>query len=55
MGQHLHSLSRKHQSIPGDSRSWIEPKIKLPLSSGDYLANRDPVLEQVLRLYGSGN
>ncbi len=43
------SLSnRYHESIPGDQREWIEPEIKVELSSQDYFANRDRVLEAVL-------
>ena len=37
-----------HETIPGDRREWIEPDIKLTLSSADYFANRDPLLEKVL-------
>ncbi|HMG71243.1 MAG TPA: hypothetical protein VK544_09030 [Gemmatimonadaceae bacterium] len=37
-----------HETIPGDTREWIEPNIKLTLSSADYFANRDPLLEKVL-------
>jgi len=37
-----------HESIPGDTREWIEPDIKLSLSSVDYFANRDPLLARVL-------
>jgi hypothetical protein len=37
-----------HETIPGDKREWIEPDIKLTLSSGAYFANRDPLLEKVL-------
>jgi hypothetical protein len=37
-----------HESIPGDTRPWIEPRPKVVLSSADYFANRDPVLEAVL-------
>ena len=37
-----------HETIPGDTREWIEPDIKLTLSSADYFANRDPLLEKVL-------
>jgi hypothetical protein len=37
-----------HETIPGDKREWIEPDIKLVLSSRDYFANRDPLLEKVL-------
>jgi hypothetical protein len=39
---------RYHETIPGDKREWIEPEIKLVLSSADYFANRDPLLEKVL-------
>lgn len=37
-----------HESIPGDTRPWIEPKPRIILSSRDYFANRDPVLEAIL-------
>jgi len=43
--------NRYHESIPGDTRAWIEPEIKVELSSKDYFANRDPVLEAVLNRY----
>jgi hypothetical protein len=39
---------RFHETIPGDTREWIEPDIKVVLSSRDYFANRDPLLEKVL-------
>ena len=39
---------RYHETIPGDTREWIEPDIKLVLSSRDYFANKDPLLEKVL-------
>lgn len=41
--------NRYHEIIPGDSRQWIEPQIKVELSSRDYFADRDPVLEMVLK------
>jgi hypothetical protein len=41
--------NRYHESIPGDTRSSIEPIIKVELSSRLYFANRAPVLEEVLR------
>jgi hypothetical protein len=41
--------NRYHESIPGDQRIWIEPALKVELSSKDYFANHDPVLEAVLR------
>jgi len=40
--------SRYHETIPGDKRQWIEPSIRVDLSSADYFANKDPVLERVL-------
>jgi hypothetical protein len=40
--------NRYHESIPGDTRIWIEPEIKVELSSKDYFSNRDPVLELLL-------
>jgi hypothetical protein len=43
--------NRFHESIPGDKRQWIEPAIKVVVSSKDYFAGRDPVLEAVLRKY----
>ncbi|MEO8575143.1 MAG: hypothetical protein ABI556_00520 [Gemmatimonadales bacterium] len=41
--------NRYHENIPGDTRPWIEPDIKVELSSKDYFANRDPVLERLSR------
>jgi RNA polymerase sigma factor (sigma-70 family) len=50
----LTSISnRYHESIPGDSREWIEPEIKVELSSRDYFGNRDPVLDMVLDRFAS--
>jgi hypothetical protein len=37
-----------HESIPGDKREWIPPDIPYVLSSTDYFANRDPLLDKVL-------
>ena len=45
--------NRYHESIPGDTREWIEPSINVELSSADYFANRDPVMDAVLRDIGS--
>ena len=42
--------NRYHENIPGDKRGWIEPDIRIDLTAADYFANRDPVLERVLRL-----
>ncbi|MDP9177410.1 MAG: hypothetical protein M3O61_07000 [Gemmatimonadota bacterium] len=39
--------NRYHENIPGDKREWIEPDMKIELSSSQYFANRDPVLERV--------
>jgi hypothetical protein len=44
--------NRYHETIPGDQRIWIEPEVKVELSSGDYIANRDPVLQEVLERFG---
>jgi hypothetical protein len=41
--------NRWHENIPGDTRQWIEPDIKIELSSKDYFANRDPILARLLR------
>jgi hypothetical protein len=40
--------NRFHENIPGDKREWIEPDIRIELSSSDYFANRDPVLERLV-------
>lgn len=40
--------NRYHESIPGDDRTWIEPTIKLELTSRDYFDNKDPLLEKIL-------
>ena len=40
--------NRYHETIPGDTRSAIEPRIRRTLAAADYFANRDPVLEAVL-------
>jgi phosphoglycolate phosphatase-like HAD superfamily hydrolase len=41
--------NRYHENIPGDTRPWIEPEIRIDLSSKDYFANRDPVLARLSR------
>jgi hypothetical protein len=41
--------NRYHESIPGDTRVWIEPDFKVELSSKDYFSNRDPVMELLLK------
>jgi hypothetical protein len=40
--------NRYHETIPGDTREWIDPEIKVSLSSADYFANRDPLLDKVM-------
>lgn len=45
--------NRYHESIPGDTRSWIEPTLKVALTSADYFGNRDPVLDAVLKRYAN--
>jgi tetratricopeptide (TPR) repeat protein len=40
--------TRYHQTDDQDQRTWIAPKIPVELSSADYFANRDPVLDAVL-------
>src|SRR5687768_1360623 len=40
--------NRYHENIPGDNREWIEPDMKIELSSSHYFANRDPVLERLV-------
>lgn len=44
------SISNKyHESIPGDTRKWIEPDFPVSLSSEAYFKNQDPVLEFILK------
>jgi hypothetical protein len=40
--------NRYHETIPGDTREFIAPDIAFELSSADYFANRDPLLDLVL-------
>jgi hypothetical protein len=42
--------NRYHEIIPGDKRKWIEPDIKINLSSKDFFAGHDPVMEVVLNM-----
>lgn len=42
-------------SDPDDRRPWIAPQIPVTLSSEDYFANRDPLLEAVLRISDGGS
>lgn len=39
-----------HEIIPGDKRKWIEPEIKVELSSEKYFTNEDPVLAEIFKL-----
>jgi hypothetical protein len=41
--------NRYHESIPGDTRSVIEPHRLIQLSSTDYFRNEDPVMKQLLK------
>jgi hypothetical protein len=43
--------NRYHESMPGDNRQWIDPQVKIELSSRDYFAGRDPVLDAVAQRY----
>jgi hypothetical protein len=47
--------NRYHETIPGDRRIWIEPHVNVALSSGDYFANRDPVLQELLKRFGASS
>lgn len=40
--------NRYHETIPGDEREFIPADLPLELSSADYFANRDPLLDLVL-------
>jgi tetratricopeptide (TPR) repeat protein len=42
--------TRYHQTDDQDQRTWIAPRIPVELSSEDYFANRDPVLDAVLQV-----
>jgi hypothetical protein len=48
-GQTLYMATRYwERSTPGDARLTIEPDIPVDLTSDDYFAGRDPVLEAIL-------
>jgi hypothetical protein len=47
--------TRYHQTDDQDHRTWIAPKIPVALSSEDYFANRDPVMDTVLDVIRSKN
>jgi hypothetical protein len=40
--------NRYHESIPGDTRKWIQPDIPVLLSSKAYFKNEDPVLKAIV-------
>jgi tetratricopeptide (TPR) repeat protein len=42
--------TRYHMTDDQDQRTWIAPKIPVELTSADYFANRDPVLDTVLEV-----
>jgi tetratricopeptide (TPR) repeat protein len=46
--------TRYHQTDDQDQRTWIAPKIPVELSSLDYFANRDPMLDAVLEVIRAG-
>jgi hypothetical protein len=46
--------TRYHQTDDQDQRTWIAPKIPVDLSSADYFANRDPVLDAVREVIRAG-
>ncbi|HET7461873.1 MAG TPA: hypothetical protein VFJ82_11525 [Longimicrobium sp.] len=41
-------------SAPRDTRPWITPDLPVVLTAADYFANRDPALEAILEITGSG-
>jgi hypothetical protein len=41
--------NRYHETIPGDTREWIAPSIRYSPSARDYFANKDSLLDLVLR------
>ncbi len=45
--------NRYHEIIPGDTRDYIQPEVRVEPTSKEYFSNHDPVLETVLdRLAG---
>ena len=36
--------------MPWDKRAWIEPSIKIELSSDNYKNGHDPILQKILEL-----
>ena len=49
-GVHGSISSRWHMTDGADTRTWIAPEIPVRLTSRDWLANRDPVLDAVLEV-----
>lgn len=46
----LYSSQFWQGSMPWDKREWIEPSIKIELSSDDYKNGHDPILKKILEL-----
>lgn len=42
--------NRYHESIPGDTRNWIEIDLPVQLYSSEYFTNQDPVMDKVIGL-----
>ena len=41
--------NRYHENNKGDSRHWIEPDLPVAITSKDYFAGNDPVLETIFK------
>jgi hypothetical protein len=51
LGLAVHVATAYHEYGPaGDTRAAIEPDVRVPVTSADFLAGRDPVLQAALRL-----
>ena len=48
--QDAHHLLGWHMVDGADTRAWIAPRIPVRLTSRDWFANRDPVLDAVLQV-----
>jgi len=53
-GLYMTISTRYHQTDDQDQRTWIAPKIPVALTSADYFAKRDPVLDAVLAVIARG-
>ena len=49
-GVHGSISSRWHMTDGADTRTWIAPEIPVRITSRDYFANKDPVLDAVLEV-----